>query len=235
MNSKSLWWLRGRVAPLILKAGLALFVGVSAASATTILTVSGPNSGLTAIGENVPNDGVSQSFTSSSDITDATISFGVSSCGSCSGSFTLMTGVPNSGALLSDLIFDVDYEDYTSGSPLSFALTDVTLEADQLYSMIFTITSGNGIWSASGDPSFGGTGEVTPTTGYQILTDINPNFILRSSTEDGPYAVLQFTLTRTVAGSSEPIDGPAPVPLPAAGWMLLAGVAGLAALRRKAG
>lgn len=46
---------------------------------------------------------------------------------------------------------------------------------------------------------------------------------------------VEADISTTVAGSPDPspVSSPSPVPLPAAGWLLLAGLGGLAALRRR--
>lgn len=106
---------------------------------------------------------------------------------------------------------------------------------------LVTITPGGPEWSA-----LGGSSGSCYATGCGFTGWIKSSFSIAAA---GDYA-LQFGVTNwndeayasgmAIAGATiggTPIDpnepGPAPVPLPAAGWLMIAGLGGLAALRRK--
>ena len=60
-----------------------------------------------------------------------------------------------------------------------------------------------------------------------FLLDGDPLTGLWSSSADLSHASIWYS------GEATPVEEPSPVPLPAAGWLLLAGIGGLAALRRR--
>jgi len=200
----------------------ALILG-SPSTAATILSVDdkGRGSGSTAIGPAQQYDGVSQSFTALENFSNVSFSFELT-CFSCVGELLFMRGVP---AIDTPFFFRESVTAVDSSTTGTNIVTGINLVAGTVYSMIFTVTSGDAIWRASEDPITGGIGGVTPADSYLRLTDLNTNFIPWSPTEEREGATLQFTLTQDIA----------PVPLPAGILGLVSGMFALGLVWRRQG
>lgn len=199
----------------------ALSVAAGCAGATTVLGVDGPRTGSTTLGLGQVDVGVAQTFTTVEDLTDASFTFDLR-CFDCSGDLWLIEGVMSTSILNSDVVASTIY---TGNEGADAALTDLDFIAGT-YTIILTMTGGNGFWRATDTPTqLGDAGTVLNE--YETFSSISGNFLPWSATETVEGSSLMFSV--------DVPDGPvvAPVPLPAGAWMLLAGLMGMAALRRR--
>lgn len=203
--------------------GVALAVLAQAASAATVLGVDGPRiAGNTTLGLGQIDIGVAQTFTTTADLEDASFAFDLR-CFSCAGDLWLIEGVMGTQILPNDVVAATTYVG-TSGA--DSALSDLDFLAGT-YTIIMTMTSGNGFWRATDTPTQLGTSGLVLNE-YRKFSTISSNYLPWSATSLVSGNSLMFSVTTP---DEPPI---APIPLPASAWLLLAGLMGTAALRRRA-
>ncbi len=199
----------------------AIWIG-SAASAATIFNIDGPDDGSASFGENLSEKGASQSFTALQDLTNVSFGFDLR-CLSCGGEIWLITGKPMNDAIISQRVSRASFNGFQGAQE---ALSGINLEAGTMYSLIMSMTTGNGIWRGTKSPSNEGAGILTAESDHLALTALDPNFLPWSPTRSDA-GTLKFSISSVASG---PIDVPA-VPLPASVGFLLFGLSGFGALR----
>lgn len=117
--------------------------------------------------------------------------------------------------------FDVDFDDipgFTGERDEIFAMDD------GIWSSLGFLQGGNDIWAFS-----------TFTLGSNFFDDIAGGLQVKMNidTTNQGWAVTLAKSVITTDGATPPPPTPGAVPLPAAGWLLFAGLGGLAAMRRR--
>lgn len=202
-------------------AATALWIG-SAASAATIFNVDGPNDGSASIGENLLDKGASQSFTALQDLTNVSFGFDLS-CFSCGGEILLITGKPMNDTAASQQVTSASFSGFQGAQE---ALSGISLEAGTMYSVIMSMTTGNGIWRGTQSPTFQGAGLLSTESDHLALTALDQNFLPWSPTRSDA-----GTLKFSISADASDEDIVSEVPLPASVGFLLFGLAGFGALR----
>jgi hypothetical protein len=139
---------------------------------------------------------------------------------------------------------------YTNAVPNASTTLQYVLDGE--WDILATLANNTGVLSTVGEIWSGDMRvDFSTTGGFDILSfaegDNRAFALLHTAQGGGLYSLslmpdaqgrIQAELLGATGGAFGVLEGlavaPAPVPLPAAGWMLLAGVGGLAALRRKA-
>ncbi|MEL7344526.1 MAG: VPLPA-CTERM sorting domain-containing protein [Pseudomonadota bacterium] len=201
-------------------AAAAIAVFANAAGAATVLGVEGTTTGSTTLGLGQPDIGVAQSFTTTKDLTDASFDFNLR-CLGCSGDLWLIEGEMSTSVLNSDIVARTTF-DGSSGADAAFS--GLSFDAG-LYTIIMTMTSGNGFWRATDSPTVVGDAGTVPNA-YQKFSTINANSLAWSTTSTVSGSSLKFAIT-----TPDPVI--APVPLPASVGLLFVGLAGISVIRRR--
>ena len=121
---------------------------------------------------------------------------------------------------------------------LTYTMTGVT-NTGALGSGLFTDFSGSGMGSlTNGSETFALGADARPVSEYFVfgLNSRNYNGITGEGwvgQESGQDKPNDFLFTAVYIGDTPPGNDPDPVPLPAAGWMLMAGLAGMGVMRRR--
>ncbi len=198
---------------------LALTTSVaSAATVSSVLGVSGPADRSTPLGVGLPDVGVAQTFTTNRDLTNASFDFEVQ-CLLCAGELWLIEGQMSRSVLNRNV---VARESYSGSSEIQSALSGLSFAAGQ-YTIIMTMTTGQGLWRATETPKLTGTAGIFET-GSRSFSKIDPNFLPWSSTTFLANQTLLFNI-----GADAPVS---PVPLPASAGFLLLGLLGMAGMGR---
>jgi opacity protein-like surface antigen len=146
---------------------------------------------------------------------DSSTAFRLSTSEANGGTMTMELLDANGGSLVADttsiVLGDADAMYVRVRGRTEASLTGMMLGATNIGDL--TSVNGDDAWLRIGDYAWGANWVLTGTI----------NFVGLPSNGNGSNWAAQFKL----------VDEPAPIPLPAAGWMLLAGLGGLAALRRK--
>ena len=200
--------------------GLAFVLAAGPGQAATLFSVDGVESGFTPLGSGSPHGGVAQVFEVAEPLTNVGFSFEMT-CYDCTGGLWLITGEMSENALGRHVVSSRTFEDLNGAQS---ALSDLTLSPG-IYTLIMTMTDGQGGWQALTAPSITGN-VITPQSGYlEFVGDADPNFVPWSNTAAVSGKMLKFTVTGYVAA--------APVPLPASLPLLLVALAGLGLIRRR--
>lgn len=145
----------------------------------------------------------------------------------CSGTFG--TGFENCTYDKSPIIAKIEFDDKTGTTKLEMNTKVFPgLTAD----MFSATTVGNSVTFSFDTTAFGG--GLGVLLRYVVLKN-GPGFDLFKVSEPG-FTFTNFTLTSSVSKGISHIsfyDTMAPIPLPAAGWLMLAGLGGLVAVRRR--
>lgn len=197
--------------------GIALTSPVGAQAATLSYKVTGDSGGSQVI---TRDQAIAQSFTMNQTLTDASISFDVL-CYLCSGDIYLITGKPMIGALVGQ--FETTRA-YTIDGNATLGLSGRTLEANQEYTLIWSVFEGDGLWRATREAISTGTAATFGSASW--AEDVDQGYPANSAfTELASTAKFQITGTGTLA--------PSPVPLTGSMPLLLSALIGLGIHRRR--
>lgn len=203
--------------------GLALAVSASVTQAATLFSLDGPDFGSTAIGAGQTNDAVAQRFEVTEKLENVDFTFD-GFCLGCAGEVQLITGLMGPTASVTQRFIETTYAGIAG---LNAALSGITLETG-IYTMIISMTQGDGVVRATNAPVFTGSG-VSVTADYLRVPTINPNALFLSENTPVTGSQLQFTISGDLP-SAPPVT---PVPLPASALLLIGGVAGLGLVRNR--
>lgn len=208
-------------------ATLCAFVLASGAQGSTlVLGVGGPLDAGLAIGPGVSTPGIATTFTTTSDVADISVSFGIRCFGGCLGEVVLTSALPGPKAPALSLKGLESFSVASGSSTVSGLFDGLSLVAGETYSLIVALSEGNAILQASRDPV-----ESSPilSDGEDLMiTALNGTSTFRSHFDPVPDSNGEFHYAITAT-----LPAPAAVPLPASGLMLIASFALGAALRRK--
>lgn len=185
----------------------------STASAATLFNVEGP-SALNPLGVTGPA-GLGLVFEVTSAISNADFEIDIECIGPCTGEAFLTRDSIRDGVSLVDLI--AGYEITADGVQTAFSGID--LGAGR-YSVVVVQRSGDFGWYGAEPATFSGDGSVS-YRGNGAVTSFDSGFPPSSLWSDYPDYVPGLSITGTSSGGTPP---PAPVPLPAGGWLLLGAV-----------
>lgn len=204
------------VATRSIAAALTIVTLALPASAKTVTwSVEGTEGGGPVIGEGNAT-GVAQSFTMGETLTDARIGFDMFCLPACDASIYLINGLPGPGVTFSQYEIDRNFSGAGSFSYLLVPFSNGwnTLDAGVTYTLVLSMTSGNGFWRSVQDPM--GSGDEATLGGAFLIAGIDdfdlgfpPNSTFEPWTDGTP----QFFLTGTADRPTAAIPLPASLPL----------------------
>ena len=197
------------------------------AASSVLLDVSGAKDGAVSVGLSVPNDAIGTTFTTTGNVSVASIAFDLRCFTSCGGEVVLVQGIPGPEIPVRAFI-QRDQFSFDSGGTktLSGLFEGVDLVANTTYSIVLALSSGNAIWAQNLTPVLVENGI---RDGFDFVTEeLDANASYRSPfTESGGH--FDYTISGKLAAPQPPA-----IPLPASGAMMLSAVAlGLWVRRRR--
>ena len=203
-------------------------LALPASAKTVTWSVEGTEGAGEVIGEGNAT-GVAQSFTMAETLTDVRIGFDMFCLGACDASIYLINGLPGPGATVSQYEIDRDFSGEGNFSYLLVPSSNGwnTLDADVTYTLVLSMTAGNGFWQSVRDPV--GSGEEATLGGAFLIAgiaDFDLGFPPGSTFEPWTGDTPQFFITGTADRPAAAIPLPASLPL-------LLGALGLLLIRRR--
>lgn len=207
-----------------------LTLAPAGALAATVSVSGGTGASGFSVGPNFTDRAIAVEFSLAQDITNYTIRANAF-CFNCTAGLWLHKSIIGPSSLIADSVGVTGI----TGTVLPDTLPTFTgqLLSAGTYFLIFSVSAGTGGWQAAEPPTLT---EVDGTVGFTYRSETLPALAYRS-----PFAIIasrqkmpEFSVTGATVGK----DDIPPIPLPAAGWMLIGAVAalgGIAGLRRSGG